>query len=107
MSPSREPIVVPQPQLVDDHRVVLVDDRHHPLRQHARKRRPGVQILAPVGEHVLGEEHLAGHQAAGGELRRVPLHHLALADRSSHLKAGQVGGPRVEAEDRQACGHRP
>ena len=62
-----EAVVVAVADLVVGHRVVLVDDRHGAEVEEAAQGLAGVEVLGAVDEVVGGEQHLAGHQAVGGQ----------------------------------------
>ena len=60
----RQGVVVPKAQLLNSHSVVLVDNGHCPHGQQALKGGPRVQILAPIGQIVQGEQHLSARLQA-------------------------------------------
>ncbi len=90
-----EPVVVTELELVDHHRVVLVDDGHHPDGQHAGQGMPGVEVLGPVRQDVTGEQDLADDDAIGGEPAGIALHQASLTDGGGDLEPGQVRGLSV------------
>ena len=64
-----EAVVVAEADLVVGHRVVLVDDRHHPELEEPLEGGAGVEVLLAHHEVERREQHLPGHQSLG---RRRP-----------------------------------
>ena len=56
-------------QLLDGHRVVLVDDRHHAVVQQRQQRVARVEVAEAVGEVAAGEQRLRHDDAVLGEQR--------------------------------------
>ena len=106
-----QPVVVPEPDLLVGHGVVLVDHGDHPQLQQAGQRLTGVQVLAAVDEVQRRQQHLAGHEAVAGEGVAPDPHEAVLAHRRHRLQRGRVrragpsgGQPRPPGRD-GARGH--
>ncbi len=61
-----EHVVVAKPDLLDRHRVVLVDDRYRLAAQQVAHRVASVQVAVPRMQVRMGEQHLPDGQAVNG-----------------------------------------
>ena len=99
-----EPVVVPEPDLVGGHRVVLVHDRDDTQVQQPVERAPRVAVVR-AAHHVLGgEQHLPDAQVRAGERPAVALDQQRPAPPTPLPAAwpGRAGGgPGAAARDRQ------
>src|SRR5574343_430187 len=73
-------VVVAKLDLIGDHRVVFVDDRHDTEFEQGGQRRAGVQVALAVGQVVVGEQDLLGVQAVLVEGGLVGFDQSGLAD---------------------------
>ncbi|MNX75548.1 hypothetical protein D3C86_1070240 [compost metagenome] len=105
----REGVVVAELQLVDGHRVVLVDDGHHPhvMVQEGPQRVGGVQITLPIGEIRPGQEQLRAGEPQGREEGLVGVHQAALAHGGGCLLGRDGAGLLGHPEARATRPHRP
>ena len=87
--PSREPVVVADPDLLGDHRVVLIDHWDHAQAQQGLQGRPGVQpAVAHLGV-VSRQQHLGADQAVGLQRLFPGPHQRRLAGGGGGLFLGQ------------------
>jgi hypothetical protein len=97
----REGVVVAELDLVDRDRVVLVDHRDRAAGEERQERVPRVEEPLPVGEDVVGEQHLADRMPAAQGL--LPgAHQERLSDRGRRLLSRQIAGLGLPAEARDA-----
>ena len=79
-------IVVAKADLVGDHGVVFIDHRHH-LEVHQRaQRRARVEVTLAIGQIVVGQQNLRGHQAMAPEVILVGFGQHVLPHRRSGLE---------------------
>ncbi len=76
----RQPVVVPETDLLVGHRVVLVDHRHHAQLDEVLQGPPGVEVLRAVHEIERGQQHLAGQDPMRVEPVLPHAHEPVLAD---------------------------
>ena len=88
----RQPVVVPEADLLVGHRVVLVDHRDHAQLNEVIQGAPGVQVLGAVHEIQGGQEHLPGEDPVRIEPVLPHAHEPVLADGGHRLQHGRVGG---------------
>ena len=103
----RQTVVVAEPDLAGGHRVVLVDDGHHPQRQQSGECGRGVAVAAGPHEVVHGEQHLAHLQVVLGESLRIVGQQDSLPHRGGRLFAGQVPGAVWHAQGGESGGDGP
>jgi len=103
---GREVVVVAEADLVDDHRVVFVDDRDDAVFEEGHQGVAGVEVAPAVGQIVAGEEDLAGGESMGAQSLLVGPHQPALADGRRCLLEGDGAGAADDAEIPLAGGDR-
>ncbi len=103
----REVVVVAEADLLDHHRVVLVDDRHDLEVEQRHQGVAGVEVAPPVGQVVAGQKDLGDGVSGLAESLLVGAHHPALADCRGGLLERDGRRPASDAERPLAGGHRP
>lgn len=83
----RQCVVVAKTDLVGDHCVVFVDDRHHPKLDQRTQGATGIQVAFAVRQVVVGQQDLRGMPAMLGKTRLPRLHQPHLTDCSGSLEA--------------------
>jgi hypothetical protein len=103
-------VVVAELDLVVDHRVVLVDHRHHAQLQEREERRARIEVALAIGEVGVREEHLRRSHAVLAQLGFVHLRQAHLAHGGGGLQfvdLVRAGGPAqaLHALGDRAAGH--
>jgi hypothetical protein len=93
-----QPVVVAERDLVDRHRVVLVDYRNRSETQQTVERVPRIQIALALHEVVSGQQHLRADRTALLEHACVSTQQATLPHRGGSLKRRDVGRACLEAE---------
>ena len=101
---GRQPIVVAEGglQLLDRHRVVLVDDRHGAKLEQRHQRVAGVQIAEAMFKVLGRQQHLGRMAAMAVQRLLVGLDQGALADGGHGLKLGNIGGAFFQSQPAHA-----
>ena len=81
----RERIIVADPNFIDGHRVVFIDDGNDLEFDEGGQRVPGVQESTPVGQIVMGEKNLRDLDAEPLKGFFIGPHQPALSDRCCRL----------------------
>ena len=97
-------VVVPETDLLVGHRVVLVDDGHHPQIDQMAQGAAGMQILRAVDEVERRQQHLAGEDAVIVETLLPQTHQAVLADGRHRLEHRRVRRPLLAAAQRVPAG---
>ena len=98
-------VVVAKLDLVVDHRVVFVDDRHHAQVQQGQQRAAGVQVAFAVGQVGVREQHLRTVHALLAQLGFVHLRQTHLADGGGGLQFVDFTRAHLPAQALHALGH--
>ena len=91
-------VVVPEPDLVGGHRVVLVDHRDHTQFQQPEERSLGVAVVGTAHDVLVGQQDLPDHDVVSTEGSGVVGHEQALSHRGGRLLGGEVPGPVPQTE---------
>ena len=89
-------VVIAKFDFIVHHRVILVDDRQHAMRQQGVQGRAGVQVALSVGQIGVGQQDLRAAQAVFAQLGFVHVHQTHLAHGSGSLQLMhfmRAGGP--------------
>ena len=100
-------VVVAKLDLVIDHRVVLVDHRHHAQAQQRQQGGAGVQVALAVGQVGVGQQHLGAAHLVVAQLGFVHLHQAHLPNGGGRLQLVQLFGAGFPAQAFHALGHGP
>ncbi len=101
---SGQSIIVPEPDLLVGHGIVLVDHGDHPEVEQSPEGLSSVEVLAAMYEVERCHQHLAGHEAALFQRVRPHLHQPVLPHRGHGLQRGQVGRARLVGSQRGPSG---
>ena len=102
---GRQPVVVADPDLLGDHRIVLIDHRDHAQAQQGLQGRPGVQpAVAHLGV-VSRQQHLGADQAVGLQRLFPGPHQRRLAGGGGGLFLGQRQPAPAQPQAATAQGH--
>ncbi len=100
-------IVVAELDLVGDHRVVLVDDRHHAQIEQGLQGRAGIEVTRAVSQVLVGQQNLRGLQTVAEECGLVGLRQAHLTHRRCRLQVVHGVWPRGPAQTLHAGCNRP
>jgi hypothetical protein len=103
---GRDPVVVPEADLVARDRVVLVHHRHAAELEQPLQRAARVEVLPPIDEVVRHQEHLRAHRIVTFEGSVPCVHHTALTGSGQGLQRRRVGGSGSQTECVHASAHR-
>ncbi len=99
-------VVVAELDLVGDHRVVLVDHRHHAEPEQREQGRSRIQIARPVGQVGMRQQDLCGADSQCREAALVRLREAHLANRGRRLQFVNLARTPRPAQPLHALGDR-